>query len=112
MTQVYHPTLAAGRWQTFSLAEQLGHVGSEVSRAIRWQTKEPITFQRAFDRLLELMDLTIRDVRWHVGRHELTRTREVLCDFFVGDNIYRSDAAGLQRYFDQFAISARTTGKT
>ncbi len=32
-----HTNLAEGRWHRFSLAEQLGHVGSEVSRAFRWE---------------------------------------------------------------------------
>ena len=28
-----HPSLATGRWQTLTLIEQLGNVGSEVERA-------------------------------------------------------------------------------
>jgi hypothetical protein len=37
MTAVAHPSLAAGRWRTFSLMEQLAHVGSEVERALNWR---------------------------------------------------------------------------
>lgn len=104
----FHPTLAAGRWQTFTLAEQMGNIGSEVYRSIRAkQQSNDQQFQFAFDRMLELLDLTIADVRWNSGRRELTRTREVLCDFLVGDNVYRSDANFLQTYFDQFALAAR-----
>jgi hypothetical protein len=33
-----HTDLAAGRWSTLTLAEQLAHVGSEVERALRaWE---------------------------------------------------------------------------
>ncbi len=105
---VYHPELAAGRWQTMSLAEQLGNVGSEVYRAIRGRERgDRTSFGKAFDRTLELLDLTIIDRRWQRGRNELTRLREVLCDFFVGDNVYRSTPQNLQRYFDHFALAAR-----
>ncbi|MBI3573392.1 MAG: hypothetical protein HY092_04290 [Candidatus Kerfeldbacteria bacterium] len=103
---VYHSSVSAGRWHAQSLAEQMGNIGSEVSRALRWQTKDQITFQNALARLLELMDLTITDPRWRKNR-ELTRTREVLCDFLVGDNTYHSDPQSLQEYFDQFARVTR-----
>jgi hypothetical protein len=32
--------------------------------------------------------------------------REVLLDFLIGPNQYRSTAASLQRYFDAFAMAA------
>ncbi len=31
----HHADLAAGRWHSMSLVEQLGNAGSEVSRALR-----------------------------------------------------------------------------
>lgn len=102
----HHPSLVAGRWQTLSLAEQLGNVGSEVFRAIRWHNKEQASFQNAFERALELMDLTIADPRWR-KRRELTRIREVMCDFFVGGNTFRTDQTLLQQYFDQFVVLSR-----
>ena len=36
MNAVQHRDMAAGRWHELTLAEQLGNIGSEVSRAIRW----------------------------------------------------------------------------
>ena len=33
--QVLHANLAAGRWHTLTLADQLGNIGSDVGRAIR-----------------------------------------------------------------------------
>ncbi|MBI2984996.1 MAG: hypothetical protein HYY50_05240 [Candidatus Kerfeldbacteria bacterium] len=101
-----HTSLAAGRWQSMTLAEQLGNVGSEVYRARRWQTKDRASFQNAFERMLELMDLTITDPRWR-RRGELSRVREVLCDYFMGGNSYRTEPDSLQAYFDQFAVVAR-----
>jgi hypothetical protein len=39
MTAMHHRDLAAGRWWQLSLAEQLGNIGSEVSRAVRWHSQ-------------------------------------------------------------------------
>ncbi len=106
MTPV-HDDLAAGRWRTLSLSEQLGNVGSEVSRALRAREQHSVRFEPAFHRALELLDLTISDPR-HRGRlRELCRMREVLCDFLVEENEYHSTADSLDRYFLAFAKSAR-----
>jgi hypothetical protein len=36
-----HKGLAADAWGYLSLAEQLGNIGSEISRAERWRDAEP-----------------------------------------------------------------------
>lgn len=104
-----HRDLAAGRWWELSLAQQLGNVGSEVSRALKWKDRNPEIARGAFERCLELMDLTLADPR-HVRSvsrlREIARTREVLVDYFTGSNIYGSTASSLQRYFDAFAVAA------
>lgn len=108
MTTALHPELTAGRWQQLTLAEQLGNVGSEISRALRGRERaDARSWQLAMDRLLELLDLTIADRRWCQGLGELTRTREVVCDFFFGDNVFGSTPQNLQSYFDHYALAAR-----
>ncbi len=112
---IQHPDLAGGRWQTFSLLEQLGNVGSEVSRAAKWQEKDPVLFDKAVVRALELLDLTIRDSRWRGRLKELTRVRELLCDTWLGGSQYGQKLQDLDRYFFQFALAARNirfVGKT
>jgi hypothetical protein len=107
---VQHRDLAAGRWWSLSLAQQLGNVGSEVSRAANWSTRNPQRAEAALHRALELIDLTLDDPRYRgsVARlRELARVREVLVDFFAGPNQYGSTAASLQKYFDAYAIAAR-----
>lgn len=99
--------LAAGRWQTLPLVEQLAHVGSDVARASRWQGKDPQCCEQAFLRALELLDLTIGDDRWKGRRKELVRARELLCDAMLGGTAYGSDLAALDRYFFHFAVAAR-----
>ncbi len=102
-----HQSLAEGGWQKLSLAEQLGNIGSEVSRAMRWQGKDEKNFQSAVDRALELFDLTLEDPRWRGRLWEIARAREVFCDIVFGKNEYRSSLQDLLRYFDQFAYAAR-----
>ncbi len=102
-----HADLAAGKWKTMSLVEQLGNVGSEVGRVFRWQKKDQQACEKAFSRALELLDLTIQDSRWQGRRKELTRVREFLCDAMLGGSVYKSDFAGLDRYFYHFAVAAR-----
>ena len=102
-----HANLAAGRWHTMPLVEQLANVGSEVGRIHRWEEKDPQACEKAFIRALELLDLTIRDSRWKGRRKELARVRECLCDAMLGGSDYGSDMAGLDRYFYHFAVAAR-----
>jgi hypothetical protein len=104
-----HPGLAGGRWQMMTLSEQLGNIGSEVGRAIRAREHDDgRRFTGALDRALELFDLTLIDPRWRGHRaREIARAREVVCDFLVGENDYRSTAATLDAYFLQFAFAAR-----
>jgi hypothetical protein len=106
----FHPDLAAGRWFTFSLAAQLGNVGSEYERALSWKERgDKDRFEQAFARLLELLDLTITDPRWKNHRlKELTRLREVICDELyneVSEFIHPSD---LRQFFLYFGILSRS----
>lgn len=102
-----HASLAAGRWQTLSLTEQMANVGSEVARARRWLGKDAQLCENAFVRALELLDLTIGDQRWAGRRKELTRARECLCDAMLGGHGYGNDLESLDRYFFAFAMAAR-----
>jgi hypothetical protein len=110
MTHIQHRDLAAGRWHELTLAEQLGNVGSEVSRAIRWKPRDERLAEGALARALELLDLTLADprLRGTVARlREIARAREVVVDFLAGSNDYQSTEVSLQRYFDAYAIAAR-----
>ncbi|HEY7140196.1 MAG TPA: hypothetical protein VIE44_08875 [Methylomirabilota bacterium] len=99
-----HPQLAAGRWQQLSLSEQLANVGSEVGRMRR---RGPAERTAAFERALELLDLTLADPRWHGRLKEIARAREVLCDAAEGGREYGATLEELDRYFLDFAMAAR-----
>jgi hypothetical protein len=110
MSDVQHRDLAAGRWWELSLAEQLGNIGSEVSRASRWAARNEELARGALERALELFDLTLDDPRHRQSParlREIARAREVVADFFAGPNQYQSTAASLQKYFDAYAVAVR-----
>ncbi len=107
---IQHKELAAGRWYTMPLAEQMGNIGSEVHRAIvAYEKKDNYRKESATVRALELFDLTLDDPRWHTGRREIARSREIFCDLFYGDNIYGTVANQLDNYFLEFAAAARSS---
>lgn len=103
-----HGDLAESRWQQMTLMEQLGNIGSEISRGLSWQTKgDKEQVIKALDRGLELFDLTIADPRWRNRLKEILRAREVVCDYFFGDNEYQSAPESLNKYFLYFGLAAR-----
>lgn len=102
-----HRDLAAGRWEQLSLAEQLGNVGSEVGRMLRWRGRDDRLMWGAFDRALELLDLTLADGRWRGRLREIARVRELLCDAAAGGADYATMLEDLDRYFLAFAVAAR-----
>lgn len=110
MIDPQHRDLAAGRWWQLSLFEQLGNIGSEVSRSVKWTGRNDQLARGALERALELFDLTLADPR-HLASaprlREIARAREVVVDFFDGENEYQSTAANLQKYFDAFALAVR-----
>ena len=103
-----HTTLAQGRWIQFSLPEQMANIGSEIHRLIQAHNKnDSIRFNAAFDRALELIDLTLADSRWKKGYKEIARIREVLCDIYFGENQYDTTPEALDDYFFRFALVAQ-----
>ncbi len=104
---IIHKQLAAGRWFKLSLVEQLANVGSDVERTIQWKKRGDSQLSRAaFDRALELLDLTIADPKNRTRLKEVLRVREALVDHFVYDNIYHSSDESWQRYFYDFNYAA------
>lgn len=104
-----HESLAGGRWRMLTILEQMGNVGSEVERTIRaHDAGKRDRFEHAFERALELLDMTAADDRWRGHRRkEILRAREEFCRLFFEDEPSPVSAEGLKRYFLYFAIAAR-----
>ncbi|MBI5699800.1 hypothetical protein HZC35_05850 [Candidatus Saganbacteria bacterium] len=103
-----HKEMAAGGWGKLTLAEQLANIGSEVERAINWRKKNNREYSRmAFDRALELLDLSLAQKSSYPRLKELARVRESLTDYLVFDNTYRSTDESWHNYFFAFNYEAR-----
>ena len=103
-----HRELASGRWNGLSFAEQMANIGSEVERTISWKNKGRQEYShRAFERALELLDLTVADAKNRARLRELLRVREALADHFFFDNSYQSTQESWQRYFRCFHLAVR-----
>ena len=103
-----HKDLAAGRWQQMTLVEQMANIGSEVERALNWRAKQNADYSRkAFERALELIDLTLDSVTGMARFKELSRVREAIVDFFAGSNQFKSTELSWRKYFLPFTYAAR-----
>ena len=103
-----HKDLAAGRWKRLSFIEQMANIGSEVERALNWKAKNnPAYCQQAFERALELLDLTLAAVKGFPRLKELARLREAIAGYFLGTNEFLYTEASLKKYFSNFAYAAR-----
>ena len=107
---IQHKEMASGRWEKMSFVEQMANIGSEVERTIKWRQKGNKEYaEMAFDRALELLDLTLTVQKVPSRLNELARLREVLADYFAFDNIYGSTDKLWQNYFYAFNYAARLT---
>lgn len=103
-----HKDLASGRWGELSFIEQMANIGSEVERALNWRAKNnPDYAQKAFERALELIDLTLENNQNPAHFKEIARLRESIVDFFFGSNQFMSSQEALRKYFLQFSFAAR-----
>lgn len=101
-----HKELAAGKWNAMSFLEQMGNIGSEISRTIQWSDKDEKLSKEAFERALELLDMTIGDQKNKNKLKELCVLREMLADCFYFDNKYNSNHQQWNDYFYTFAYAS------
>lgn len=103
-----HKNLDIHHWSKFSILEQLANVGCDIERTIFWKKNKNLEYSnKAFERALELLDLTIADPKNRKGTlRELVRVREALIDYFMYDNEYATTEEFWQQYFFDFNYAA------
>ena len=88
--------------------EQMANIGSEVERALIWRAKKNAGYSRnAFERALELVDLTLESVSSPARLKEIARMREAMVDYFAGSNQFNSTDASWRKYFAHFTYAVR-----
>lgn len=107
MIIIHHKGLTEKQWFSKNIFEQMANVGSEVERTIKWREKNKEYSRLAFERCLELIDLTAADPKNRNRLKEILRSREVLVDYFFGENIFKSSDKLWQNYFYGFNFAAR-----
>ena len=63
----------------------------------------------AFERALELIDLSLGCERTYPRLKETARLREALVDYFDGSNDFQSSESSWRSYFTPFTYAARRT---
>ena len=102
-------------WENFPLTYQMGNIGSEVSRSLKWSSKGPAykaRADRAIDRALELFDFTIEaNVKNPARLTEILKARDEFCDYFFNNNSYHTNPIKMQKYYDEFVIMGQKLGQ-
>jgi len=96
------------RWNTLTLAQQLGNIGSELNRAYSWQQKnDRENRNKSLSRALELIDLSLNDPRWPWRLKEISRLREVVADWFSDQKVYHVPPASIINYCTSLTLLKR-----
>ncbi|MDR0789402.1 MAG: hypothetical protein LBO06_01260 [Bacteroidales bacterium] len=101
-----HKELSEGKWERMSFCEQMGNIGSEVSRTLKWVGKGNYDVARKpFERALELIDLTIKHSTRYSITKEVCRLRECLCEAYLNSNV--KDISEINNYLYHFAVAVQ-----
>jgi len=76
---ILHKSLTSEKWSSYSKGQQILMIANELNRAKNWIVKEEnkeVNF--AYERVFELIDLSIEDPKWGIGLKELLRLREII----------------------------------
>ena len=93
-------------WANYPITYQMGNIGSEISRSLKWTAKgKSDRAATAIDRALELFDFTISANLKNPARlREILIAREEFCDYFFGGNSWHTDPTKMQKYYDGFVM--------
>jgi hypothetical protein len=94
------------KWQRLNIFEQMGNISSEVGRSFKYlQSDDKKMAEDALTRAIDLLDATSSGLaKKHSYRaKEVLRAKEEYLHAFYK----KKDSAGIERYFNQFAVAAR-----
>lgn len=89
------------KWNSMSYGQQLGNIGSEVIRALRYKNNEEKS-KTFLNKALELLERTQADPK-NINRiPELNTAKEELIDYFIEENSYNTTEENLIKFYDQY----------
>jgi hypothetical protein len=95
------------KWHTLSLAAQLGNIGSELARARHWEEKKDAPMcQKALERAIALVDLTLEDSSRRGDLKEIARLREVIGDWYAKADYFDIRHEDLEKYCIELTLAA------
>ena len=101
-----HKDLDVEKWQKMPLEAQMENIGSEFARFLNLKkANHKVDAQKSFHRILELLDLTIKNQK--KNKKELLYLREALCDLYLENGQYEIKTKLLEDYFLNFALLSR-----
>lgn len=105
---MYHQELADWRRQKMSLMQQLGNIGSEVSRVCSsYENNNTARFESALARMLELFSMTLGDTQLrYAQRTEIARLKEYILDYFLWDKQYWQTPSIIMKDFNYYWMLA------
>lgn len=82
-----HSSLSPERWSSFSLDQQILMIGNEMNRALKLTRAEDWpSLERAYERVLRLVDLTVEIQQQPSLRRELLRWRDLIAALYIGSH--------------------------
>lgn len=108
-----HPPEVYENWSQHDITYQMGNIGSEVSRSLKWTEKNNMArAAKAIDRALELFEFTINsNIHNHARLTEILKARDEFCDYFFNHNSYHTDPVRMQKYYDGFTMIEQLSKK-
>lgn len=95
-------------WAKMPILLQMGNIGSEVSRALKWQAKgRSDRMNTAIDRALELFDWTIAAQQHASILREILLAREEFCQYFFDGQDFQVDPEKMLNYYNGFVMMSR-----
>lgn len=106
-----HKGLKEGAWASMSFCLQMGNIGAEVSRAFKWKDKNNDNLSySAFERALELIELTAENAKSLSVRREVLRLKEYFIYAFMFEKnsiLYEKEKNYLNKYLFSFTMLKR-----
>ncbi|NCO15143.1 hypothetical protein COW77_00590 [Candidatus Wolfebacteria bacterium CG18_big_fil_WC_8_21_14_2_50_39_7] len=72
------------RWQNLPKRDQLGHIASEIKRALSMENDKDI-FIQIIERAFYLIDLSLNDPKWRGNPLPLLVLRDGLAKIYIGE---------------------------